>query len=222
MIVSHYLNKIGYRPRGIVHVGAHLADEMEHYIECEPNLIVWIEAFPKYANYIRGLIQNSNFDKTSQKVIEALVADSDGDKRDFFVFSNEGASSSIFRSTALLRETWPGVKETGEKLSLTTSRLDTALMANGVNAKDIDVLVFDIQGAEALAIKGAGVYLDSAMFVETEVSRASIYEGAPLVDEVISLMEARSFYPCTPIPWHGDVVFSRVASDPARGDSQYG
>ncbi len=44
MIIVHHLRNVGYRPKGIVHVGAHFGQEREGYKSLNPELIVWVEA----------------------------------------------------------------------------------------------------------------------------------------------------------------------------------
>jgi FkbM family methyltransferase len=204
MIIAGLLKDRRYRPRGIVHVGAHLAQEMDDYLALEPELIVWIEGDPDTAAKLRERVDER------QVVIAALIADEDGRSLPFHRFSNEGMSSSVFRATHELTDHWPEVRETGEVLELETSRLDTVLTPLGP-PDAFDVLVFDIQGAELLAMRGAGAYLDAARFVESEVSIAEIYDGGPLVGEVEAFLLRRGFKRITDIPWHGDVVFERVS-----------
>jgi FkbM family methyltransferase len=208
MIISSYLRSIGYIPRCIVHVGAHQGQEASDYLALEPQKIVWVEADPEKTAVLRALVAQSPRAER-QIVLEGLVADADGEQCPFYCFSNDGLSSSLFRATALLGERWPTVIETGEVKELVTKRLDTLLAAADLPPEEVDILVFDVQGAELLALAGAGHYLANARFVEVEVSLQSIYDGAPLYDDVRAFLAAAGFEPVTEIPWHGDVVFAR-------------
>jgi FkbM family methyltransferase len=210
MIIAGLLSQMGYRPRGIVHVGAHYAQEMAEYLRLSPMVIAWIEADAGRCEQIRRIIRLAGDDATRQVVIEGLVADTDGEDLQFWEFTNQGASSSIFPSTQILRDAFPGVQETGEVKTLPTARLDTLLPIHGVSAAMVDVLIFDIQGAELLGLKGAGAFLKQARFVEVELSVQPIYEGAPLAPEVDAYLVEQGFERMTEIPWHGDAVYRRV------------
>lgn len=206
--VADVLRDVGFRPRGIVHVGAHKGQEAERYLELGPELIVWIDAEQKWMPRLRKRALSSG-GITRQLVLQALITDRDGEPVRFFRYSNKGLSSSVFRSTSVMKEAWPGVVETGEVAELVSARLDTTLAAAGVQPSDVDVLIFDIQGAELMALKGAGAYLASAEFVEVEVSQAQVYDGAPLADQVESFLTEAGFRRMTRLKWHGDVVFRR-------------
>jgi FkbM family methyltransferase len=207
-LVSRVISAAGYQPRGIVHVGAHVAEEMELYLELGPALIVWVEADPAQAMRLGSAIRRRQA-PIRQIAVEALIADVDGREFDFHRFSNKGQSSSVFRATSALYDHWPDVRETGEVLRLTSSRLDTALRGASVSPDEIDVLVLDIQGAELMALAGAGDYLGHAEFVETEVSQEEIYQGAPQADAVEAALAEHGFRRLTGLPWHGSVAYRR-------------
>ncbi len=208
--VAKLMAEAGYRPRGIVHVGAHAGQEMPHYLALEPALIVWVEADPALLPRLRGAVEAAA-SPISQLVVNALIADTDGQARAFHRFSNHGQSSSLFRATRALQDRWPDVSETGEVLQLVSARLDTVLRAQGVAPADVDVLVLDMQGAELMALAGAGDYLGGAEFVEVEASQEEIYQGAPLADAIEAAMADAGFERLTRIRWHGAVVFRRRA-----------
>lgn len=208
MIIAEHLKRHGCSVSGLVHVGAHLGQEMQNYLDLGLERIVWIEADPDLARELGDRVAASTAPER-QTVINSLIADADDCEHDFYKFSNNGESSSLFRSTPVLQERWPTVHETGDILHLRSQRLDTALQNAGVSPSQIDVLVLDVQGAEVLALKGAGGFLDAARFVEVEVSQAQIYAGAPLIDEVSAALRAAGFTAMTDAPWHGDMVFAR-------------
>jgi hypothetical protein len=127
----------------------------------------------------------------------------------FYRYSNDGASSSIFRETELLRENWKdiGLKETGEVLPLVTRRLDSVLHSLDFSFEGMNCLILDIQGSELEALKGTGSSIGNFDFVEVEVSQEEIYSGASLFDEVDDFLSNNGFRRITDIPWHGDVVY---------------
>jgi FkbM family methyltransferase len=213
MIIDNYLMRRSYRPTGIVHVGAHRAEELEAYLSLRPDLVVWIEADPDLVGATKARVTSTE-DKPKQLVIQALIADEDDRRMEFNRFSNDGGSSSLFRSNETLRARFPGVRETGEVLSLRSRRLDTTLREAGIAPSDIDVLVLDIQGAELMALRGAGEYLKAASFVESEVSTQEIYRDAPLGREIDAFLASQGLRRITHLPVHGDAVYARQNAPP--------
>lgn len=209
--VSQAMTDSGYRPRGIVHVGAHRAQEMDGYLALGPSLIVWVEADPVHLQRLHK-VTAGHAGPTRQVVIQALIADVDGRQHDFHRFSNRGQSSSLFRATQILNDHWPDVRETGEVLQLTSSRLDTVLQGAAIASDDVDVLILDIQGAELMALNGAGTYLDHLQFLEVELSQQEIYAGAPRANVAQAALLDLGFEAVTHVKWHGGVVFRRRAA----------
>jgi FkbM family methyltransferase len=209
MIIDRYLARHGCRPRGIVHVGAHRGGELGAYLALRPQRIVWVEADPDLVQGLRATAASARGD-TEQVVIHALITDRDGDETAFRRYTNDGGSSSVFASTELLRSRFPGVEETGEVLTLRSRRLDSVLREAGLEPADVDVLVFDVQGAELMALRGAGEYLDAAAFIESEISTEEIYRGAPLAPELEAFLASAGFERVTTLPWHGDAVYKRA------------
>lgn len=181
---------------------------MADYLSLKPERIVWVEADPEVAARLGEIVRRTD-SPVRQVVVQALIAETDGAEIDFHRFTNDGGSSSVFHSTELLREKFEGVRETGETLRLTTSRLATVLERHAVDPGDMDVIVLDIQGSELAAMRSAPDYIAAASFVETEVSAEAIYEGAPLAGEVQAYLEAVGFERMTEPTWHGNVVFKR-------------
>jgi FkbM family methyltransferase len=209
MIISDYLHRIGYTPRIIIHAGAHMAQEADLYACLGVERVVWIEADPERVQKLRAHLARRD-DADRHIVVEALIAETDGAPRPFYCFSNDGESSSLYRGTDSLTAHWPEVKETGEVKQLVTRRLDTVLSEAGLRPEDVDTVVLDLQGAELLALEGAGMFLENVQFIEIEISRDQIYHDAPLHGSIRARLADAGFAPVTEIPWHGDVIFIRI------------
>lgn len=210
MIIDNYLRSIKYKPNCIIHAGAHYAQEKDAYVSLEPSTIVWIEGDPEIFSKLDKIIDvDSRQGPPRQICRQALLSDVDGKKVNFHRFNNLGASSSIFQATPLLTSNWPGVVETGSVDVLETTRLDSLLSSLEIKPEDVDVMVFDIQGSELLALNGSGEYLEKVKFIEVELSQEAIYAGAPLATDVDSFLQARGFVRQTDMIWHGDAVYSR-------------
>ena len=206
-IVGRGLNRL----RTIVHVGAHLAEELEVYLALYPHRIIWIEADPdQYQKLEKRLLSSNASSKCDILWINACVTDCDGGKVDFFRFNNDGLSSSIFKSTEQLRSNWTGISETDENFALRTRRLDSIFKSLNIEIIDDSLLILDIQGAELLALRGMGIYLTKFKWIEVEVSTEAIYEGAPLYPVIDEFLRHNGFQRISDVPWHGDVVYERL------------
>lgn len=187
----------------IVHVGAHRGEEAALYDRWGAARVIWIEADPAVAVDLRAnlaalapenrvwLARHAKA-PTRHLVIEALVGDEDGKPTDFYIFSNAGASNSIFRkddSNAGLH----AVSETGEVKRLSMHRLDTLLQDNGIALSEVNVLVLDVQGAELMCLKGATGLLQHVRLIEAEVSKTSFYQNGVLLPELDAWLAARGF-----------------------------
>ncbi len=191
----------------IVHVGAHLGQELKDYIALNPRKIVYLEADPILYSKLCEIVQSNGL-SSKVIVINALLAELDNIRKDFYVYNNHRGSSSIYRPTSLMTKMYPGLAPTGELISLSTSRLDTILQSIGIEHSEIDAIVYDIQGAEYSAILGTGAYLTNPILIETEVSTQPIYNKAPVFDDVNLLLSTYGYKLLTdPVPQHGDVIY---------------
>lgn len=191
----------------IVHVGAHLGQEINLYQDLNPRRVVWIEGDPDIVPRLKETIRNHGNGKTQHVVINALVTDRENDTAALRRFNNEGLSSSIFPPTALLHETFAGIDETGEVHRATTRTLESLLRENGVTPEEVTAVVVDIQGAELLCLRGMGPYLDAVPFLEVEISTLPIYDGAPSFEALDGYLKEQGFRAISPVRPHGNMVY---------------
>ena len=128
MIVDSFMAKIpGFKPMVIVHAGANAGNEMGRYEPFQPRQVIWIEADANLVKHMKARMAKEPTGTVDRICIEALITDQDGQDVVFNYFNNRGASSSIFRSTDLLRTKWPGVRETGETKVMASTRLESLI-----------------------------------------------------------------------------------------------
>lgn len=175
----HYMWRI--RPTGVVHVGAHLAEEAPGYEKYGWQPIIWVEAQP-------GLVQilNSKLDSSKHKVIEAAVWEENGVALKLHIASNS-------QSTSLLNfgnhsDSYPDITFVAE-IGVSTKRLDSIIEQNEMP----NFINLDIQGVELSAIKGLGSLLDAVDFIYTEVNKMEVYEGCTLVYDLDRYLLANDF-----------------------------
>jgi FkbM family methyltransferase len=200
----------------IVHVGAHFGEEIYLYEQLNPQNVVWVEADPSLCEVLANHIQSIS-PQSKQICVNALVSNRDNQETPFYRFNNWGASSSMHRSTSLLRETWEGLAESGDVLRMSTLTLSTILKGLNLHPEQIDVIVIDIQGSELLCLEGMGDYGDHVRWIEVECSQERIYEGGSLFPEVDQHLRGKGFRRVSGIPWHGNCLYERVDNKGVQG-----
>ena len=200
--------------RSIIHVGAHAGQEKDFYEAHGFDDVLWIEASPSVYQRLAATIEDHNKSNAGKpapprhRTVCALLTDRDGDEVELHEFSNDGQSSSIFRSTEKCHSRWPHVVETGHTEKLATRTLDSVAAEYGMD-KNLDVLVVDAQGAELLVLSGSENVLKNVKAVVSEVSTIPYYEGGALYPELHEFLTSRGFFPMTTPRRHGDVLFLR-------------
>lgn len=205
-LIRHLLLQLKtLRGTTIVHVGAHWGQEASLYASWGADRVIWIEADPETAAQLRQHVAALEAaprglrarllaqTPTRHIVIEALVGDVDGNPTDFYVFSNDGESSSIFRKAADANERHAAIVETGMVRRLFMRSLDSLLPENGVDLEEVDILVLDVQGAELLCLKGATRLLSHVQLLETEVATRRWYEGGVLLPELDDWLKVHGY-----------------------------
>jgi len=177
MHVRELMELHNVRPNGLLHVGAHHAEEAEEaeeYIENGLNgqgKITWVEAQSEFAKEIE-----LRLDSKVHKVLCAVAWNVSNVPMTFKITS-KSASSSLF-DLGLHSKIYPDIKVI-ETLNVMTVRLDELLDAT----IGFDMVILDIQGAESQAIDGLGERIKEVKWIFTEISRNELYEGSTLVDD---------------------------------------
>lgn len=184
MYMEKFVRLYNLNPQGLLHVGAHNAEELSEYLLngfAEKNPLIWVEAQPSLVQHLR-----ENLDPKLNKIYEAVAWNESNIVRTFNVTSKT-ASSSLFE-LGEHKNVYPeiGVESTME---VRTKRLDEVLDIED----EFDFVVLDIQGAEYQAIQGLGTRMNEVNWVYTEVSSNPLYKGATLFKEIEELMNSLGF-----------------------------
>lgn len=193
-------------PRGVIHVGAHQAGELDEYLRLGFTKILYVEANPKL---IPALLTKAAAHPGKVFVVHAAVCDVDGTV--YLHVTSMDQSSSILPLGKHL-EIYPSIREVG-KVEVCSRRLDTLLAEEGLDAADFNFLNLDIQGAELMALRGAPKLLVAIAAVNTEINLQELYQGAALLGELESFMAEAGFNRAAMVtPWHptwGDAFYVR-------------
>jgi FkbM family methyltransferase len=171
---------------GLIHVGAHLAQERGLYLALGLQ-VIWVEANPAIFKRLEKVLRGW----PDQRPYCALLTETDGEDVDFFLSSNDGASSSVLRP-GRLQEMWPSV-DLDDKIRLRTQRMDSFAQQHKIDMRQYPGLVMDTQGSELQVLKGAGKLLSKFRFIKTEAMDFEAYENACLLKDIEEFLAPRGF-----------------------------
>lgn len=182
---SEIVNKYG-RPKGIIHIGAHLMEERNDYKSQGLYNTIWVEANPKvYSN-----IEFVNNEQNNERVFNYAISDEDNKLYEFNI-TNNGQSSSILKLDKH-KIHHPQI-HVNDVINVHSKRMDSLLSENDININDYDFLNIDIQGAELLALKGFGDLLNNIKYIYTEINTNTLYEDCALVSEIDEYLSKYGF-----------------------------
>jgi FkbM family methyltransferase len=174
-------------PRGIIHVGAHYAEEREVYRGLGAAHVLWIEADPHNMPQLSANIAPY----AGSSALQACLADTEGQPTTFYRTDNQGESSSIL-PLGTHRERFPNI-QVQEAITLSTRTFASLVEHEGIALDLYDFLVMDVQGAELRALQGFGDYLHRLNGIYVEVSLESLYRGCALLPDLDAYLGARGF-----------------------------
>jgi FkbM family methyltransferase len=164
--------KFGVSPDGILHVGAHLGEESQLYIDagwlCR---VIWIEGQLELANALRITLPKDN-----NLILNAIVWDENDLDLDFKITNNSQSSSLLDFGNSWI---YPEINVTKVN-KVKTRRLDS-LISDGDN---IDLVVLDIQGAELKALIGLGDHINRVKYIFSEVNKKEVYKDCAQVNQI--------------------------------------
>lgn len=193
------------KPRCILHVGAHEAEEMNIYKQMGCSNVLWIESMIEKHQI---LVQKTS-EEPDMDVAIATVWSKDNETVTFYQADN-GQSSSIFDMDGH-KERYPDIKIV-KQYQTTTSKIDTILSVKMKRRFAPDMIVLDIQGAELHALRGSTHTLKNVKWIYAEVSYEKLYKDAALEPELTRFLDKRGFIKLEEVDsgmgW-GDVLYVR-------------
>jgi FkbM family methyltransferase len=129
-------------------------------------------------------------------LIEGAVCDYDGEIT-FYPINQEKTittwkdgnpgASSLFKSN----DKYTIEKYVQDEIKTNCHRLDSII--EKYNIGRVDIIWMDLQGAELLALKGMGRYLDTVKYIHTEVSYEEMYTGQVMFKELNDFILSKNF-----------------------------
>ena len=172
---------------GIIHVGAHYAEERDLYRDLNFEPVLWVEAIPSVAKEAERLLQTF----PNQEIVTETLWRASGEKKEFFISSNEGSSSSIL-PLHLHKSSHPEV-ETSEKFEVTTSTLEDLYKSRISTTSLCKILILDTQGSELDVLFGGQDCMNEFDYILSEVSIRQLYKGGALHKNLRKFLENKGF-----------------------------
>ena len=180
--VIELLDKYKIECHSVLHIGGHLAEEATLYKENEVTTVTFIEGDPAVFSKMQDVLVSY----PQYSGVLALLSNAEG-VSDFYVASNQGASSSILAPGRHLTER-PDI-QFDEVKHIRTVTLDSLSLGA------YDLVVLDVQGAERKVIEGGMETISKAKAIWVEVNAGSMYEGDASSSDIVASL-AEFFVPC--------------------------
>jgi FkbM family methyltransferase len=208
-------DKYNIHPKGVVHVGAHWAEEHEDYMKWGIERFVYIEPCEKAFDILRkkfgvfgnGDIINIGDDIFGIKMFKCACGSFEKENAPMYVsHQNQGQSNSLLRPELHLLQHPEVVFNDAEVIKLVT--LDSI----PIDKQKYDMLVMDVQGYEGEVLKGAEDTLRNINIIYSEINRGQTYSMNMEVDELDELLaregfiRVETFWPSENLTW-GDAVY---------------
>jgi FkbM family methyltransferase len=197
MIRNPYFMKwiAGIRVDLAIHIGGHVGQDHQKYVDLGCKEVIWGEANLLAANKLREKFPRDT-------VIQKIFWDTSNESIEFYHFQNEERNSAIRPVNS--NEDF----NTIEKIMTTT--LDSEFSNKIISKKTI--LAIDVQGAELHVLKGGSETLKKIRYIVTEIAeRNQGYEITPSNQEIKDLLGLYGFRESIKRPSHdgsySDVLF---------------
>lgn len=163
---------------GVLHCGGSYGQEREVYDRLVDGEVIWIEAIQDVFEKLRENIAPY----PRQVALIACLSNQDDTSIVFNISNNECQSSSML-SLKYHEIIHPEVHYV-DHVVMKTRRLDTLFHLLERDISKLNFLNLDLQGAELLALQGAGNLLNQFDYILTEVNQKEVYENCALVSEL--------------------------------------
>lgn len=206
-----WMRAAGIHPQGVLHIGAHEAEELAAYSAAGWGPRTWVEALPDLAEALSRRLSAS----TDDAVVTGAVWERAGETLEMHR-ANNGMSSSLLAPNLHLKY-YKSILFT-ESASVQTIRLADALEQHRLRfgkTSGPDFIYLDIQGSELHALQG----LNDSMgikYIYSEVSTKPLYANQALRHELDSFLGHHGFRRVATVTlprvgW-GDALYAHTAA----------
>lgn len=168
---------------GVIHIGAHNAEELEFYLENKLDEVIWIEANPSMWESIENRIKK--FPKMKLGKFGAASKNATS-------FLNEAGISSSILPLGTAKVRYPGI-DYASKVKIELKEYDSWAKDNNIKLEDFNFLNIDIQGYELEALKGMKEQLRFIDYIYSEINFEAVYENCVLINELDCFLKGFGF-----------------------------
>ena len=178
--LTSWIEQFGFSKGGVIHVGAHEAQEASEYATHGLEPVLWFEAVPSLVD--RASERLKVF--PNQRIHSGLLWSEPDQMKDLNLSSNDLGSSSLFQFY-LHKASYPQVRMENS-ITLQTTTLDSIVPSYSEFVNRFSYLVLDVQGSELEVLKGSTAVISELDAIMVEVSIRELYKDAPIYSEVLS------------------------------------
>ncbi len=207
-----WLDRFAVPRTGMIVVGAHAGQELEHYLRAGFARQVWVEPQAGPFAALTARLARAG-ERVRARAFNVACGESEGVATMYTIENNEGLSNSLLKPKLHLSE-YPEMPA-GKPIEVPVVRLDGLLAREGLRVEDYSFLVMDVQGFELSVLKGCPDLLSRGVrAILTEVSVAELYEGCVMMPEMDGFLKRAGFVRViTRLNRHryGDALYVRAA-----------
>lgn len=185
--LTELVDKYGLQIGGVLHLGAHLAEEAETYEKLGIRKVIWVEGNGDNIPLIHKAV-----DPYGHYVIEALISDTQGEA--LFHITNYDSMSSSLLDFGTHTKFSPDTVFVEHRVLETTTVDALRSLHHGSVFSGVNMMNLDLQGAELLALKGARRMLREIDYIYTEVNQDEVYKDCAQVNELDDYLREWHFY----------------------------
>ena len=180
------IEKTDFPIRGMIHIGAHYAQEYTDYINYGIKNIMFIEPLKdNYEKMMARLAEEPRLDNTV--ALNMALGNTTGEIEMFVETANQGMSSSILEAGTHIID-YPSITfDTKELVKI--DKLDNIEF----DRTKYNALNIDVQGYELEVLKGASETLEHIMFIVSEINVGEVYKGCSKLSEIDEYLKPFGF-----------------------------
>lgn len=181
--LDYLVSKYNINITGVLHIGAHMCEEMDKYIQyVTKDKVLWVEGNPSLVHLMK--------EKDPDLVIyHAIISDKVEDVTMYI--TNNGQSSSILELEQHKID-YPHIVVVDEIHSKSTT-IEKLYNDYDIPHDFANFLNMDIQGAELLALVGMGDILHNFKYLYLEINMAEMYKNCALVTQIDDYLKPLGF-----------------------------
>jgi FkbM family methyltransferase len=191
----------GIPKKGVIHVGARYAEELDIYKSYKIPNVLWIEADPEAEEKLKSVLT----DHPASRLAIFAATNTNG-RITFHKTSNDGHSSSILSLKKHLLH-YPTIIE-NKTFEVEQKRIDDFL--SPAEKALYNIIVIDVQGAELITLKGTEKTLETIDAIIAELNYDELYEGGVLIKDLDNYLLSKGFTRVDTVsiaPYTGDALY---------------